>query len=262
MKEDICELFMDFHVGSLDIKRLNYGTITLLPKVKDVNRIQQFRPICFLNCLYKWFTKLLTMRLEPVAKRLVHKSQSAFIQGRNSMNGVMALHEILHETKRRKEVGVLLKIDFEKSYDKVHWGFLVKCFKARGFCDQWCSWLNQILYNGTVVVRVNKCEWPLFPKSQGGEAGGSPIPPVFNFVADSLTRMVLKAQSNGLIFCLIDHLIPGDIAIMQYADDTVLCLKNDVMKARNAKLLLYLFEQLSGLKINFEKSELILVGGR
>jgi hypothetical protein len=47
------------------------------------------------------------------------------------MNGVMALHEILHETKRRREVGVLLKIDFEKAYNKVHWGFLVKCFKAR-----------------------------------------------------------------------------------------------------------------------------------
>jgi hypothetical protein len=35
------------------------------------------------------------------------------------MNGVMALHE----TKRGKEVGVILKIDFEKAYDKVHWGF-------------------------------------------------------------------------------------------------------------------------------------------
>jgi hypothetical protein len=58
------------------------------------------------------------------------------------MNGVMALHEILHETKRRREVGVILKIDFKKAYDKVHWVFLIKCFKARGFCDQWCSWIE------------------------------------------------------------------------------------------------------------------------
>jgi hypothetical protein len=178
MKEDICELFMDFHVGTLDIKRLNYGTITLLPKVKDANRIQQFRPICLLNCLYKWFTKLLTMRLEPVAKRLIHKSRSAFIQGRNIMNGVMALHEILHETKRRKEVGVLLKIDFEKAYDKVHWGFLVKCFKAIGFCDMWCSWLNQVLYNGTIALRVNNVNDPYF-QSHKGVRQGTPFPPFF-----------------------------------------------------------------------------------
>jgi hypothetical protein len=40
-----------------------------------------------------------------------------------------------------------------------------------------------------------------------------------------------------------------------------MCLKNDMEKARNVKLLLYIFEQMSGLKINFEKSELILIGG-
>jgi hypothetical protein len=34
-----------------------------------------------------------------------------------------------------------------------------------------------------------------------------------------------------------------------------------VEKARNFKILLYLYEQMSGLKINFEKSEVMLVGG-
>jgi hypothetical protein len=44
---------------------------------------------------------------------------------------------------------------------------------------------------------------------------GDPLSPLlFNFVADSLTRMVLRAQSNGLITGLIDHMIPGGIAIM------------------------------------------------
>jgi hypothetical protein len=86
-------------------KRVNYDIITLLPKVKDANRIQQFRPICLLNYLYKWFTKVLTLRLESMAGRIIHKYQTAFIQGRNIMNGVMTLHEILHETKRRREVG-------------------------------------------------------------------------------------------------------------------------------------------------------------
>jgi hypothetical protein len=53
IKEDIMEMFNDFHNGRLDIKRLNYGIITLLPKVKDANMIHQFRLICLLNCLYK-----------------------------------------------------------------------------------------------------------------------------------------------------------------------------------------------------------------
>jgi hypothetical protein len=42
IKEDMLELFIEFHSDSLDIKRLNFGIITLIPKIKDVAIIQQF----------------------------------------------------------------------------------------------------------------------------------------------------------------------------------------------------------------------------
>jgi hypothetical protein len=60
---------------------------------------------------------------------------------------------------------------------------------------------------------------------------------------------------------MIDHLIPRRIAILQYPDDTVICLEHDMEQARNMKMLLYLYEQMSSLKISFEKSEIMLVGG-
>jgi len=112
---------------------LNYGIITLLPKVVDAERIQQFRPICFLNFLYKWITKVLTLRLESVADNVILHSQTAFMKGRNIMSGVMAHHEILHETKRSNKTGVVLKLDFEKAYDKVCWDFLFRTLEMRGF---------------------------------------------------------------------------------------------------------------------------------
>jgi mannosylglycoprotein endo-beta-mannosidase len=64
VKNDIVKLFHDFHKGNVDISRINYEIITLLPKVTDASRIQQFRPICLLNCLYKLITKTLTIRVE------------------------------------------------------------------------------------------------------------------------------------------------------------------------------------------------------
>jgi hypothetical protein len=91
---------------------------------------------------------------------------------------------------------------------------------------------------------------------------GDPLSPLlFNFVADSLTKMVKMAQSNGLITGLADNLIPHGVAILQYADDTIICLKNDMEKARNMKMLLYIYEQMAGLKINFTKSEICLING-
>jgi hypothetical protein len=86
-------------------------------------------------------------------------------------------------------------------------------------------------------------------------------PLLFNIVAYVLTRMVYMAQQNQLVTGLITNLIPNGLAILQYADDTILGMENDEEKARNIKLLLYMYEQMVGLKINFEKSEVLVVGG-
>ena len=73
--------------------------------------------------------------------------------------------------------------------------------------------------------------------------------------------MVRKAQRNNLICGLADNLVENGVAILQYADDTIVCLKDDINVARNMKLLLYLYEMISGLKINFDKSEVLLING-
>jgi hypothetical protein len=61
---------------------LNYGIITLLPKFKEASKIQQFRSIYLLNCLYKMITKVLTVRIEPFAQILINEQQMAFIRGK------------------------------------------------------------------------------------------------------------------------------------------------------------------------------------
>jgi hypothetical protein len=50
--------------------------------------------------------------------------------------------------------------------------------------------------------------------------------------------------------------VDDGLSILQYADDTILFMEHDIDKAKNMKLLLSAFEQLSGLKINFHKSEI------
>ena len=55
---------------------------------------------------------------------MVSPTQTAFMQGRNIMEGVVILHETIHELHTKKGDGVIFKIDFEKAYDKVKWSFL------------------------------------------------------------------------------------------------------------------------------------------
>jgi hypothetical protein len=51
--------------------------------------------------------------------RIINRSQSGFLKDRNIMDGILALHEILHDTKIKKKV-FILKLDFEKAYDKLN----------------------------------------------------------------------------------------------------------------------------------------------
>jgi hypothetical protein len=113
--------------------------------------------------------------------KIIHRSQTAFIKSRNVMNNTLALHEILHETKRRRENGVVLKLDFEKAYEKVHWGFMLKCLKDRGFNDTWCQWIKRILYNGTVAVKINGCIVLYFQSHKGVKTGVSPVPSLIQY---------------------------------------------------------------------------------
>lgn len=252
-------MFDDFNHNHADISKLNYGIITLLPKVKEASKIQQYRPICLLNCIYKLINKTLTLRLEPFADKLIHRNHTAFMRGRNITSGIMSLHEILHETKHRKQIGVVFKIDFEKAYDKVSWKLLFECLNARGFNNQWCEWIKKVVLGGMISVKLNDSVGP-YIKSFKGVRQGDPLSPIlFNFVADCLTRMIIRAQENDLFTGLLDNIIPRGVAVLQYAHNTIICLKHDLEGARNMKMLLYLFEMLSGLKINFNKSEILMI---
>ena len=152
IKEDIMDMFLEFEIHNLDLGRLNYGVITLIPKLKEATKIQQYRPICLLNVSFKIFTKALMLRFENCMSRITNVCQSAFIKGRNIMDGVMALHEVLHDTKIKKKDGLILKLDFEKAYDKLNWDFLFSCLRQRGFCEKWCRWIKLVVTGGTLSV--------------------------------------------------------------------------------------------------------------
>jgi hypothetical protein len=86
----------------------------------------------------------------------------------------------------------------------------------------------------------------------------SPI--LFNIVADMLALLINRAKADGQIRGVIPHLVDDGLSILQYADDTIIFLDHDLEQDKNLKLHLCAFELLSGLKINFHKSEVFCYG--
>ena len=98
--------------------------ISLIPKVKGAELISQFRPIALINNFAKFPAKGFANRLSPVAHRVIIPYQSAFIKGSYILDGVLCLHEIVHDLRARNSKEIILKLDFEKAYDSVSWPFL------------------------------------------------------------------------------------------------------------------------------------------
>jgi hypothetical protein len=79
-------------------------------------------------------------------------------------------------------------------------------------------------------------------------------------VIDILAIIIARAKEDGQVKGVLPHLVDEGLSILQYADSTIIFLDHDIDKAKNIKLLLCVFEQLSGLKINFHKSEIFCFG--
>ena len=108
---------------------------------------------------------------------------------------------------------------------------------------------------GSVAVKVNDEIGRYFQTKKGLRQGDPMSPILFNIVVDMLAIFIERAKNDSQICGVIPHLVDGGLSILQYTDDTILFMDHDVDKAANLKLLLCAFEQLSGLKINFHKSE-------
>ena len=137
-----------------------------------------------------------------------------------------------------------MKLDYEKAYDRVNWNFLEEVLQTRG----------------SVCVRLNDENGPYFSTSKGLRQGDPLSPLLFNLVVDVFTKMVIRAARHRIISGLLPNVCEGGIVSLQYADNTLLFLQHDQIQASHFKWLLACFENLSGMKINYNKNDLLTLG--
>jgi hypothetical protein len=96
-------MFNDFFRGELDLYRLNFAMMSLIPKEEGPTNMRKFRPKSLINCSFKFFSKVLTLRLSKIVDRLISPHLSAFIHGRYILESVVLAHEIVHSVHSKKE---------------------------------------------------------------------------------------------------------------------------------------------------------------
>jgi hypothetical protein len=81
------EMLDDLVKGQMDLSRINYGVIILLPKIIGASDIRQYMPNCLINVIFKVITKILTIRVSKIIHKYIEPTQITFIPGRNIHDG-------------------------------------------------------------------------------------------------------------------------------------------------------------------------------
>ena len=129
-----------------------------------------------LNVSFKILTKVATIRINSVADHLISPTQTVFLRGRNILKGVVILHETVHELYCKNQSGIIFKIDFKKTYDKVRCDFLLQTLRMKGFAPKWIQWIKSFISGGSVAININDEVGPFFQTRKGLRQGDPPHP--------------------------------------------------------------------------------------
>jgi hypothetical protein len=133
----------------------------------------------------------------------------------------------------------------------------VKILRLRGFGEVWIGWIKSIILGDSVSILANGEESRTFKTGKGLRQRDPLSPLLFNLVGVVLTRMLAKAFQKGLISRLLGDFREGGITALQYVDDTLLFSSYEDQHLNNLKRILMIFERVSGMRVNFHKSDCI-----
>ena len=82
MGDDVVFVVLDFLNNGNMLPEINHTNIVLIPKVKNPQKMSEFRPISLCNVIYKIISKVLANRLKQVLPDIISPTQSAFVPSR------------------------------------------------------------------------------------------------------------------------------------------------------------------------------------
>jgi hypothetical protein len=138
------------------------------------------------------------------------------------LDGVVVANEIVDDAKRSRKPCCLFKVDFEKAYDSVSWGFLYYMLGRMGFSDRWIRWVKCCVESGSVSVLVNGSPTNEFSMERGLRQGDPIAPFLFLIIAEGLGGLMREACSKKVFSGYKVGKSDEVVSHIQFADDTLL----------------------------------------
>jgi hypothetical protein len=248
---DFYELCDKFYEGSICLESINGSYVTLIPKLSLPTSVGDYRPISLLNTSMKILTKLLANRLQLVITNLVHQNQYGLLKARTIQDCLAWAFEYISICHKSGKEIVILKLDFEKAFDKLEHAAIIDILRHKGFGDRWLHWISLILGSSTSQVLLNGVPGKRFHCRRGVLQGDPLSPLLFVLASDLLQSIINKAKDCGILKLPILLSCGSNFPIIQYADDTILILEACPRQLFFLKAMLNSFADSTGLHVKY-----------
>ena len=250
----------EFFSSGQILRQINHSVLALIPKSKEADRVEDFRPIACCNVIYKVISKIIDIRLAPTLSNIVDPAQSAFIQNRSMIENIFLLQELLRQYgRKRASPRCILNVDLRKAFDSIEWDFLCEMLSALHFPPRFIGWIMECISTTTYSVSYNGSMHGFFKGKRGLRQGDPLSPYLFVLCIEYLSRGLGQLKENPDFNF---HPKCGGLKIthLAFADDLVLFSRGDPKSVSLLMDILNHFGACSGLKVSFSKSSFFPAG--
>ena len=254
VKNDFVNLLNQMYSTQSIDNRTKSGFITLIHKKGPKTEISNYRPISLLNYDLKIFTKCLTNRLKPLMTNLSHENQYAK-PGKQIFSIANLLRDLWWDASDSKINAYFVSLDFKKAFDSIDQHWLSRVLHKMNFPTKFIRTINSLNKDANVRVLVNGFQTGQVPINKGVRQG------------DPLSLYLFLLAMEPLVATInndtrIEGLGKGrkrNVKCPSYADDLTLTLVGSPSVCLAFEII-ERFSEATGLKLNMEKTQGMMVG--
>ena len=241
-----------FHLKGDTWNLLNTAHLVLIPKKDGAATAGDFRPLSLMHSIAKILCKILANRLGPELDSIVSHSQSAFIKKRCINDNFLFVRNVIKEAHVKRTPMLFMKLDIAKTFDSVHWDYLLEVLRAYGFGQKWRDLVSLILATSSSRVLLNGIPGKPFRHRRGLRQGDPLSPMLFILALDPLQKLLSKATDMGILSPIRNR--AACLRVSFYADDAALFINPKQEDIVGVQAILSRFGDISGLQTNLLKT--------